>query len=180
MHPLRFASFVASLGLALLAGCAGSPAARLNSPPHGQSLESADMQGTFVYMNDNALLADMTVCDYHFIPHRALLSTTGLERVRRLALLMQAYGGEIRFNSDLTDEALLTARVQTVRDLLAAQGVDTTREVIRRDLPGGEGMNADEAILIKKQEGTYSAKSGSSNSGSGGGASTGGANSDKP
>ncbi len=179
MHAVRVVPLAICLGAALLAGCAGSPAARLNSPPHGPAVETVDMQGTFVYMNDNALLADMTVCDYHFIPHRALLNTTGQERVHRLAMLMQAYGGEIRFNSDLTDETLLTARIKTVRELLAEQGVDTTREVIHRDLPGGEGMNADEAILIKKQEGTYNPKK-ASNSGTGGGTATGTGKSDKP
>lgn len=151
------------VGLALTgllsSGCA-EYSKRLNAPPHGQPVETSDMQGTFVYMTDNALLADMTVSDIHFLPHRAQLSALGEQRLARLVSLMQAYGGTIRFNSSLTDQELIRSRLATVRDFLAEAGVDTTAEVVREDLPGGRGMDAVEVILIKAGEATYTPREG--------------------
>lgn len=131
---------------------------RLNAPPHGVSDRVVDSQGTFVYMTDNALLADMTVADRHFLPHRALLSTLGELRLRRLVSLMDAYGGTIRFSTNSTDGELTQQRINTVMEFLAQAGVDTTSEVVVQDMPGGRGMDAAEVILIKANEGTYKPK----------------------
>lgn len=117
-----------------------------------------ELSGTFAYMTDNALLADMSVSDMHFLPHRARLSVTGEQRVRRLAELMSAYGGTIRLNSDETDAALVEQRAKAVVTMLTELGVDTTSEVLRAELPGGRGRGALEAILIKKHEATYKPK----------------------
>ncbi len=65
-----------------------------------------DLQGTYVYMTDNALLESMSVADYHFLPNRPLLTTLGKQRLYRLAALVEEYGGEIRFNTTLRDERL--------------------------------------------------------------------------
>lgn len=143
----------------LVAGC-NTPGARLNAPPHGEPYETSDLQGTFAYMSDNALLADMTVSDMHFLPHRATLNDLGIQRLNRLAALMDPYGGTIRLSSDLASEDLLAQRSDVIVEFLAEAGVDTTREVLRRDLPGGTGMVATEAILIKSEEGTYKPKEG--------------------
>jgi hypothetical protein len=151
MHRLLVVVAVASL---LAVGC-NTPGSRLNAPPHGRAYTTSDMQGTFTYMADNALLADMTVNDSHFLPHRALLNDLGQRRLARLASLMEAYGGTIRFDTALTDEDLIEHRVTAVMDFLCEAGIDTTQEVVKRDMPGGEGMSAAEAILIKANEGTY-------------------------
>lgn len=138
----------------LVVGC-NNPGARLNAPPHGQPYETADTQGTFVYMTDNALLADMTVSDRHFLPHRAKLNHLGVQRLSRLASLMDAYGGVVRFNSELDDKDLIAQRAEAIVEFLAEAGVDTTREVVVQDMPGGRGMPATEVILIRANEGTY-------------------------
>lgn len=138
----------------VLAGC-NQPEKRLNAPPHGQPHETTDMQGTFVYMSDNALLADMNVSDMHFMPHRARLSGSGERHLARLAMLMHEYGGTLRFSTSLTDKQLIQDRIATVRDFLNAAGVDTTTQWMTEDMVGGEGMDATEAILIKTHEGTY-------------------------
>lgn len=153
---MRRAIVVAACALVAM-GC-NKPNDRLNAPPHGQSQESTDMQGTFVYMNDNALLANMTVCDMHFMPHRALLSGQGVERLSRLASLMEAYGGTIRFDTRCEDEALNKQRLEVIREFLAETGIDTTSEVVREDISGGEGMYASEAIMIRVKEGMYQEK----------------------
>lgn len=138
----------------LVAGCP-STSPRLNAPPHGSAESVHDMQGVFTYMTDNALLADMSVSDMHFLPHRALLSTLGQQRLSRLAQLINAYGGTIRFNSNLDDEALLDKRSSTIVEFLGELGLDTSSEIVTRDIRGGRGMDATEVILIKVHEGTY-------------------------
>jgi hypothetical protein len=141
--------------LASLATACSSPQPRLNAPPHGVAEEVSNMQSMYSHMVDNALLTDMTISDMHFLPHRAILSTLGEQRLSRLASLMQTYGGVIRFNTDQQDQDLIDARLETVLAFLREAGVDTSTEVVRRDLAGGTGMEAREAILIKVNEATY-------------------------
>jgi hypothetical protein len=154
MHRLLVLTAAVSL---LAAGC-NMPGARLNAPPHGRACETSDLQGTYTYMGDNALLADMTVNDSHFLPHRAALNDLGIQRLSRLASLMEAYAGTIRFDTQLTEKDLIAQRVEVVRDFLAEAGIDTTHEVVVREMAGGQGMPATEAILIKVKEGTYDAE----------------------
>jgi hypothetical protein len=141
-------------GLALIVGCE-------STPPDGDMqsgefvADAQDMRDTFDQMADAALLADMTVSDYHFVPLRSMLTPLGEQRLVRLAHLLDEYGGEVRFNSNSTDKALTQQRLETVIAFLQTQGVDTTAEVVREDLPGSLGMSAEEAVLIKKNEGTY-------------------------
>jgi hypothetical protein len=106
-------------------------------------------------MTDNALLADMTVTDIHFIPHRAMLSPLGEDRLRRLASLMETYGGEIRFNTAVEDESLTARRLDVIVDFLMDAGIDTAVEVVAVGMPGGRGVAAAEAILIKRHQATY-------------------------
>lgn len=146
-----------------LVGC-NPPAKRLNAPPHGAPMNTTDMQGTFTYMIDNAMLENMTVTDIHFLPHRKQLSSLGQERMARMASLMKAYGGTLRYNTAVTDEGLLAARMETLMDFLAEAGLDTSGEILVRDLQGGEGMNAPEAILIRTLEGAYQPKDASASS----------------
>lgn len=160
---MRLLVWSAAAGLLCTTAC-NSPSARLNAPPHGEPYETHEMQGTFTYMVDNALLADMTVSDMHFLPHRAQLSDLGMERLNRLASLIEAYGGTIRFNSDLEDRALIDQRLTTVCEYLAEAGMDTTSEIVKEDMPGGRGMDAGQVILIRKNEGAYKEKSSSSSS----------------
>lgn len=145
---------VAVLGVLFGSGCQQSEK-RLNAPPHGVPQETSDLQGTFVYMHDNALLADMTVADYHFLPHRPLLTSLGKTRLDRLASLMEAYGGTIRFNTDSTDEELTRKRTDAVVAYLGELGVPAASQAVKRAGPGGAGMPAAEAILIMQKEGTY-------------------------
>lgn len=157
--------------LAAIAGC-NEPGKRLNAPPHGEPYKTSDMQGTFVYMVDNAMLADMTMNDSHFVPHRAGLNGLGMERLTRLAQLMQVHGGTIRLNTDECMEGINTQRMQTVRDFLSEAGVSVAGEVVVCDMSGGEGLSAAENMLIRANEGMY--KPGQSKPDSGGSISGGG------
>ena len=68
------------------------------------------------YMVDNAMLHDMSLADIHFVPYTAELSGTGIARLDRMAVLLDTYGGVIRYDTVLTDEALILKRLTHVRD----------------------------------------------------------------
>ncbi len=142
----------------LCAACQQAAVPRLNAPPHGVAEETADLQDTLSHMMDNALLIDMSISDIHFVPNRAMLNSLGEERLERIAGLIELYGGAVRFNSYSTDEDLLEQRTDIVISFLAQRGVDTQAEVLNHELPGGRGMDAKQAILIKANEATYKPK----------------------
>lgn len=143
-----------TVSLAVFAGC-NEPEKRLNAPPHGEPYKTADSQGTLVYMADNATLADMSMNDAHFLPHRASLNGLGLERISRLAQLIQAHGGTIRLNTDECAEGLTSQRMQSIRDFLSEAGVTVAGDAVVCDMPGGEGLGAAENMLIRTNEGMY-------------------------
>lgn len=148
--------FVASAACAcLLCVACNSPTPRLNAPPHGTAEQVNDLQSTMVYMTDNALLADMTVSDVHFFPHRSLLNSLGEQRLSRLASLIDAYGGEIRFSTNSQDKQLVSQRTQAIKEYLRDAGVDVVANTVREDMPGGSGMDANEVVLIKLSEAAY-------------------------
>lgn len=150
----------AAFPIALIAGCQ-DPNARLNAPPHGdEPAATNEMQGTYAYMQDAALLADMSLSDVHFLPHRALLTSLGEQRLSRLALLVKEYGGSIRLSSDITDTTLLNKRVDSVVAFLTEAGVDMSPQTVVQDVPGGRGMTASEVLLILTNEGQYKVKKG--------------------
>ncbi len=141
--------------LCVACGACQQPAARLNAPPHGDTENTSELRDTYDQMIDNALLADMSVTDIHFLPDRAALNTLGQERLSRLSELVKMYGGSIRFNTGLTDDALIQERAKAIIAFLAGEGLDTTSAVLVRELPGGRGIDATQAILIRANEGTY-------------------------
>lgn len=169
-----FALIAALVGVAAL-GCRSS-SSRLNAPPHGAQADAPpDLQGTFVYMSDNALLESMDVSDHHFLPHRAILTTLGKQRLNRLASLIEEYGGSIRFNTKLEDDLLVSQRTDSIVEYLGDIGVDTSTTMVTRDArDSATNKAADEAIIIKVYEGTYRPRRGRGG-GSGGGAGGGGA-----
>jgi hypothetical protein len=141
-----------------------SPSPRLNAPPHGVAQSTSELRDTYVYMTDNALLADMSISDVHFVPHRPMLNTLGQERLSRLAALLDAYGGGMRFSTKLKDSKLVQERTDAVVAFLGGAGIDTSVHEVRLDLPGGDGLDAQQVILIRANEGTY--RPGGSGSGS--------------
>lgn len=142
-------------GAGLVCTACNTPQPRLNAPPHGQTTVPHEMQSVYTHMIDSALLEDMCVSDIHFIPHRALLSPLGKERLSRLASLMKVYGGEIRFDTQCRDPDLTQRRIDCIVDYLCEAGIEDPLEVVHLALPGGRGMDASEAILIKASEATY-------------------------
>lgn len=147
-------AMIAMAAATLAVGCAKAPP-RLNAPIHGQSDEIADSAGTLAYMNENALLADMSLSDMHFVAHRPMLNTLGVERLTRMADLLQCYGGTIRLATRETDQSLIDERIRHVRNFLEEASLDLQATQVVCDLPGGRGLNAVESIQVLKGEGTY-------------------------
>lgn len=147
----------------LCAACQQTTTPRLNAPPHGLSPQrTAEMRTTFDHMVDNAMLETMSVSDIHFVADRPTLNTLGEQRLKRLAWMLDVYGGQIRFSTDVEDEELLQQRTDSILAYLDRQGVDTTMNVLRRDLPGGRGLDANQAMEIRHGEAMYRPKGGKS------------------
>ena len=113
------------------------------------------------YMVDNAMQHDMSLADIHFVPHTAELSGTGIVRLDRMAVLLDTYGGMVRYDTVLTDEALVLKRLEHVRDYLATTGCDVDRVKFQAAITGGRGMPADDAIEAKERAAEGSEQSGS-------------------
>jgi hypothetical protein len=96
----------------------------------------------------NAELADMSLADVHFLPHRTGLNATGTQKLNHLAWLADNYGGTIKL--DLKDPAskLAQARVDTVKAYLNCWGLPADKIKVEIGLSEQEGMNAREAIEI--------------------------------
>ena len=104
-----------------------------------------------VYMVDNGMMHDMALADIHFVPHTAELSGTGAARLDRLAVLLDAYGGVICYETFLTDEVLVQERLGHVREYLETIDCDMDRVKVRALMSGGRGMPAEEALTAKEK-----------------------------
>jgi len=99
-------------------------------------------------MADNAMLHDMTVADFHFVPHSGEISGTGAARLDRMATLLDAYGGTVRYETFEPDEALVKKRLEHVKEYLTTTGCDMKRVDIKAMISGGRGINANKAIMV--------------------------------
>lgn len=140
---------VVVLGSLLLAGC-GNPPKRLNAPPQGASNEPTAMQAQYTYMNDNALLAEMSMSAVHFLPSRADLNASGMRRLNRYIELLKQYGGPLHYDGVDDPEPLAKERMERIRGYLAQAGVDAKTCPVELGLAGGSGMRGQEAIEGRK------------------------------
>jgi len=97
-------------------------------------------------MVNNAVLANMSLAEFHFIPHSKELSGSGVVRLDRMAPMLDSYGGTVRYGADISDEELVEQRIATVHDYLSMTGCNMDRVVIEPGLPGGQGMPARRAL----------------------------------
>ena len=103
------------------------------------------------HMVDNATLHDMSLADIHFVPHTTELSGTGIMRLDRMAVMLDTYGGTVRYDTTLTDEFMIAKRLEHVSDYLATTGCDMGRVKLEAAMAGGRGMPADDAIKGKER-----------------------------
>jgi hypothetical protein len=146
------------LGMGIV-GCS-EQGERLNAPPQGTTDRPSKLQQSFATMSDNAAQLDSSIVDMHFEPHAAELSGTGVWRLTRLGEVLMSTGGIIRYQTSLRDEDLVNARLQSVRDFLAASGFDTDRIKVEAGMARNGGGYADQAIEARNAALTDEADSG--------------------
>jgi len=124
-----------------------APSERLNAPPQGSTEQPHPLQEHFVYMQDNALLADMCFADVHFVPHTAELNGLGARRLGRYAELLAQYGGTLYYDTEMKeDDELVQARLEHAAEFLELAGLETDKFELAVGGPGGRGMKAKEAV----------------------------------
>ncbi len=111
-----------------------------------------DANAHFAHMADNAILHDMSVADFHFVPHTAELSGTGVARLDRMAPLLNAYGGKVRYDTALFEEGLIQKRIDHVREYLALTGCDMSRVEVKAEISGGRGERAKKLIAVEEKD----------------------------
>ncbi len=99
-------------------------------------------------MIHNAELADMTVTDIHFLPHRDALNSTGTQRLSHLAWLVDKYGGTIKLDLKDPESELSQARLETVKAYLKTRDLPECKIKVQIGLSENEGMSAKEGIEI--------------------------------
>ena len=119
----------------------------------------------FTYMADNALMHDMSVAEIHFVPHTRELSGTGIARLDRMALILDTYGGTVRYETFVTDEAFIQKRLDHVHEYLATTGCDMSRVEVKAMMSGGRGMSAVNALAAEAKAAQAQESGGFSTSG---------------
>jgi len=117
----------------------------------------------FTHMVDNAILRDMSLADFHFIPHSSELSGIGAARLERMAKLLNVYGGTVNYVARETDQAMITKRLDHVREYLTLSGCDMDHVTIQVGISGGNGGPAEEAVAAYRASAIGAASGGSSN-----------------
>jgi hypothetical protein len=147
---LSVAGLVVASGLLAIPGCS-KPHERLNSPPQGHTEYRNQLQEPYVYMADNAMLADMSMSPVHFVPHQTELNSLGARRLKRYAEILKIYGGTLRYDGTEDAKKLSEGRLAQIKHFLLAEGLDADRVEVQTGLAGGDGMNASEAILVRQE-----------------------------
>jgi hypothetical protein len=141
-------NFILIVATASTVGCY-EPSSRLNAPPQGESPRPSSLQEPYVYMVDNAMLADMALADIHFVPHSAELNSLGARRLDRYAALLELYGGTLHYDAGINDAELVNARIDRMKDFLATTGIPSDRIDVDEGMATGRGLNSIEAIVIR-------------------------------
>lgn len=141
-----FTTCLVLTSLLVIGGCSES-SERLNAPPQGAAEEANPLQEQYVYMQDNALLADMSISDIHFVPHTAELNGLGARRLNRYAQLLGVYGGTLHYDTELdVNDPLINRRMEHAAEYVKLAGLDPDKFEIVVGAPRGRGMPGHEAI----------------------------------
>ncbi len=107
-------------------------------------------------MVDNAILHDMSLADFHFVPHSTELSGSGVARLDRMALMLDTYGGVVRYEASTTDEKLIKERLDHVKEYLTLVGCSMEKVALTTQLSGGRGMSV--ATSIEAEDAAHKAQ----------------------
>lgn len=150
-----FLTMAALLGWVGLVGCTSGPAGRLNAPPQGSSAYPNRLQEPYLQMTNNATVADMSVADIHFVPHTPELNDLGQWRLAGCVDVLKRHGGTVRYDTQAADAGLVRKRLASIRECLQRAGVDPATVKVVLDVPGGRGIDAQEAIDVLEASRTH-------------------------
>jgi len=162
----RIQGLAAVVVILFAAGCSSQKAERLNAPPQGTTERPNEvLQPHFTTMADNATKRDASLSDAHFEPHAKELSGLGVWRITRIGDQLNSTGGIIRYETSLGDEDMVAARLQSVRDFLAASGYDTDLITVESGLSRNVGGTAQSAIEARARAQQAASESGGGDAG---------------
>lgn len=139
--------------IAAVGGCNGSLMKRSTDlPPEFVNDSREHSKARFAYMADNAMMHDLAISDVHFIPHSSELSGSGVSKLDRLAPMLNTYGGVLNYDTDVTDKALVQARIQHVREYLSLAGCAMDKVEVKPGLAQGRGAPAERAIQVEQRD----------------------------
>jgi len=151
---LLSAVLIGSVLVVIPAGCekrdkVGDPEPRTESQSGSHPLDrDHPMARQFDRIAESADLADMVICDIHFMPNRSMLNGSGTEKLHKLAWIVNHYGGTINIHLAEPKTKLAKARMTTVRAYLRELGLAENKIQLAFGLPPTKGMRAGEAMLI--------------------------------
>lgn len=152
MLIMRKLSLILLLMVVMVVGCI-SP---LRST-HDRQMESMDRTLNYpkmylTNMIDNSILHDMSLSDIHFVAHSVELSGTGVARLDRMALLLNTYGGIVRFETMETDQEMIKARLAHIEEYLTVVGCEMENVEVKMMISGGRGMSASQVLTNIQNE----------------------------
>lgn len=152
MLIMRKLSLILLLMVVMVVGCK-SP---LRST-HDRQMESMDRTLNYpkmylTNMIDNSILHDMSLSDIHFVAHSVELSGTGVARLDRMALLLNTYGGIVRFETMETDQEMIKARLAHIEEYLTVVGCEMENVEVKMMISGGRGMSASQVLTNIQNE----------------------------
>jgi hypothetical protein len=158
-EQMRRSSIGVALILVLMVGCEASGGKTAGQAQLASIHDTRKAsRGHLPWMVDNAVMQDMSLADIHFIPHSAELSGTGVARLDRMALMLDTYGGTVRYESGTKEDPLTQKRLEHVREYLAMTGCNMDRVTIEPGLAGGRGMDAAHALYKQEEAGAHDTK----------------------
>lgn len=141
-----YRSMAAAVALTAIIGCQGKYRTAVTRDMERMDQTLAAPRMHFVNAVDNAILHDMSLADFHFIPHSTELSGSGVARLDRMAIMLDTYGGVVRYEPSTTDKTLIQGRLDHVREYLTLVGCSMEKIALTTALSGGRGGRASEAV----------------------------------
>ena len=136
------------IGLTALAGAGCSQSVQEQEP----DVFGASVQAQIIEAVDNGVIRQRTIYAHHFDDETARLNRLGRRDLGVLGGYFAQHGGTINVRRGTASSELYAARCDAVISALAESGVESGRLVVADDLPGGDGMNAIQVLVILERE----------------------------
>ncbi len=155
MNPLSLLAIIAVAPI----GCSEQLMERREPPLLHQPANVDAMQRYYEPMVKNAAAHNMTVADGYFFPHTGMLNSLGAKQLDRVCVVLDQFGGTVRYETRSTDDELVAARLAAVEQYIIDTGVETTNIEVTAALSGGRGIWSRDALAaaIKSREATEKA-----------------------